>query len=37
MIPRQIRDITPLDMVWNAYGYQRSFNFDEKGNWTGRG
>ena len=22
-----------FDMVWNAFGYQRSFNFDENGKW----
>jgi hypothetical protein len=22
-----------FDMVWNAFGYERSFNYDEAGNW----
>jgi hypothetical protein len=25
-----------LDLVWNASGFRRSFNFDEKGRWVGR-
>ena len=25
-----------FDMVWNAYGLSRSFNYDEQGNWKGR-
>lgn len=25
-----------FDLVWNASGYSRSFNFDDKGNWVGR-
>ncbi len=25
-----------FDMVWNAFGYARSFNYDENGNWVGR-
>jgi hypothetical protein len=25
-----------FDTLWNAFGYERSYNFDEKGNWTGR-
>jgi hypothetical protein len=26
-----------FDLVWNAYGYLRSFNFDDAGKWTGQG
>jgi hypothetical protein len=26
-----------FDMIWNAYGYQRSYNYDENGQWTGKG
>jgi hypothetical protein len=25
-----------FDMVWNAFGYARSFNYDESGRWSGR-
>lgn len=25
-----------LDLVWNSFGYRRSFNFDEAGNWIQR-
>jgi len=25
-----------FDMVWNAFGYERSFNYDENGHWTER-
>jgi hypothetical protein len=25
-----------FDMVWNAYGFKRSFNYDENGNWVGQ-
>lgn len=25
-----------FDMIWNAYGYERSFNYDDKGNWVGQ-
>jgi hypothetical protein len=25
-----------FDMVWNAFGYERSFNYDEDGRWSGR-
>jgi hypothetical protein len=25
-----------FDLVWNASGYARSFNFDDEGNWVGR-
>ncbi len=25
-----------FDMVWNAFGYERSFNYDESGHWSGR-
>ena len=24
-----------FDMVWNAFGFSRSFNYDEQGNWSG--
>ena len=28
--------LRPLfDMVWNAFGFSRSFNYDEQGNWSG--
>jgi hypothetical protein len=27
---------TVFDMVWNAYGFPRSFNYDDEGNWVGR-
>ncbi len=23
-----------FDMIWNAFGYERSFNYDENGHWT---
>lgn len=25
-----------FDLIWNACGFQRSFNFDENGNWIGQ-
>jgi hypothetical protein len=25
-----------FDMVWNAFGYERSFNYDESGRWSER-
>lgn len=25
-----------FDMVWNAFGYERSFNYDQHGRWSGR-
>lgn len=25
-----------FDMVWNAFGYERSFNYDANGQWVGR-
>ena len=25
-----------FDMVWNAFGFARSFNYDEQNNWVGR-
>jgi hypothetical protein len=25
-----------FDMIWNAYGYKRSFNYDDEGNWVGQ-
>lgn len=25
-----------FDLIWNACGFERSFNFDEAGNWVGR-
>lgn len=25
-----------FDMVWNCFGFERSFNYDEKGDWKGR-
>jgi hypothetical protein len=25
-----------FDMIWNAYGYKRSFNYDENGIWVGQ-
>lgn len=25
-----------FDMVWNAFGYERSFNYDQHGRWFGR-
>jgi hypothetical protein len=25
-----------FDMVWNAFGYEESRNYDEHGNWKGR-
>jgi len=33
-------DVSPVlravfDMVWNAFGYPRSFNFDRNGQWIG--
>lgn len=29
--------LKPLfDMIWNACGYERSVNYDEKGEWKGR-
>jgi hypothetical protein len=29
--------LRPLfDAVWNAAGWERSFNYDEKGKWTRR-
>ena len=37
------RDVQPhkllkpvFDIVWNAFGFVRSFNFDDQGNWIGR-
>ena len=24
-----------MDFLWNAYGFERCFLFDENGNWTG--
>jgi hypothetical protein len=31
------RVLLPLfDQVWQAFGFDRSLNFDEKGNWTGQ-
>jgi len=29
--------LKPLfDMVWNAWGYPRSLNYDEQDNWVGQ-
>lgn len=25
-----------FDMIWNAFGYERSFNYDENGRWSAR-
>lgn len=25
-----------FDALWNAFGFERSFNYDERGNWAGR-
>ena len=31
------RILLPLfDQIWQAFGFERSYNFDEKGNWTGQ-
>jgi hypothetical protein len=33
-----VRILAPLfDQVWQAFGFERSFNFDEQGNWLGQG
>jgi len=33
--PKEI--LRPMfDLIWNACGFQRSFNFDESGNWSAR-
>jgi len=32
-----VKILRPMyDLIWNACGYQRSFNFDENGNWITR-
>ncbi len=36
-----VGDVTPIllplfDLVWNAFGHLRSFNFDQNGKWTGQ-
>lgn len=32
-----IKSLKPcFDMIWNACGYERSFNFDEQGNWVAK-
>ena len=32
-----IKVLRPLfDQIWNAFGFERSLNFDEHGNWTGQ-
>ena len=29
--------LRPLfDIVWNAFGFSRSFNYDDQGNWIGQ-
>ena len=34
-IPEQV--LRPVfDRVWNAFGFARSFNYDEQNNWIGR-
>jgi hypothetical protein len=25
-----------FDMIWNAYGYKKSFNYDDNGKWVGQ-
>ncbi|MBF0353824.1 MAG: ATP-binding protein [Alphaproteobacteria bacterium] len=35
--PEPTTTLRPLfDMIWQAWGYDRSYNFDGQGNWTGR-
>jgi hypothetical protein len=33
-IEQAVRPI--FDALWNTFGFERSFNYDEHGNWTGR-
>lgn len=33
-IEQAVRPI--FDALWNAFGFERSYNYDEHGNWTGR-